>query len=764
VLGHQPAEQVEAVLGGVGGDEEGDRAEALPYAGSPPDSTRSNNGVRTVASGNCGCLGARDGSTTSPSEGAFSRLLHMPAKSSVEGCWTVRAFVASVIAVTVVGGPGLVEQRLGIPEPVLGDIVVVVGESQRRAEVLRYWRALELLAPQNVERVNERKGIHAARAGRPLPWQDERPTRRRSPRDDLVSRYTVFGGVFCVDRIHATLERVFGASGEDFDERTPRSDSALFSITVTEDGRPLLDSLVLSTAGWAVGRAVDPGPADPGWLDGFAGVANRHAAAVREFVAAAEDDAVATALRKQGVQVGRPIGYDDLVRLVELTAGLLGVKDLLSPDEIRIFVTRVRRRRANDDQSDFLNSFHIDDLQRVGDAVAGGDCGAALATFLTPDAHLDVAARRDVRQPEHAGLVQAGVAPGRVPAGRWPAKAEHPLALSQQLAVNEVLDRLGSGAGIFAVNGPPGTGKTTMLRDLIAALVVARARALATLRRPVDAFSGTKHTWKTDKATRTVVALRPELTGFEIVVASANNGAIENVTKEIPQAAAIDASWAGEASYFADHATRVLGQPAWGLIAGALGNKGNRDAFVSRLWWGDPADLTAADQPTPGFREHLSAVQATGAPDWSTTVAAFRAALRDEERLRAARAAVQTALDQHPGLRAACTAAEQATTDARRHHDRAASAAHAATHAARRAREAAEAARGRRVEHLQFKPGFLEILLTLGRAIRRWHAEDAPLAAAVADADRHATATATAEHATNAARDTHRQLSAAQIH
>ena len=117
------------------------------------------------------------------------------------------------------------------------------------------------------------------------------------------------------------------------------------------------------------------------------------------------------------------------------------------------------------------------------------------------------------------------------------------MALGQQLAVNEAIAMPRAGGNLFAVNGPPGTGKTTMLRDLIAGFVTERAERLAALTDPADAFLDDPDRWETTPYRRVIHRLRPELTGFELVLASSNNGAVENVTLEIPSSEAVDGHW-----------------------------------------------------------------------------------------------------------------------------------------------------------------------------------------------------------------------------
>ena len=99
--------------------------------------------------------------------------------------------------------------------------------------------------------------------------------------------------------------------------------------------------------------------------------------------------------------------------------------------------------------------------------------------------------------------------------------------------MNEIIARLLDEPGLLAVNGPPGTGKTTLLRDLVAAIVVTRAERIARVAKPGRGLQP----GRAGAAARggAVTPLNPALAGLEIVVASANNGAVENVTAADPR-------------------------------------------------------------------------------------------------------------------------------------------------------------------------------------------------------------------------------------
>lgn len=240
--------------------------------------------------------------------------------------------------------------------------------------------------------------------------------------------------------------------------------------------------------------------------------------------------------------------------------------------------------------------------------VASQVAKAALVAYLSLH---DGTKRVDLSVDISSGTQCGSLALGRYPSGCRPTPGDLGLVHSQQLAVNAIRDGLERGAGLLSVNGPPGMGKTTLLRDIVAAVVTNRADALARLATSSDAFLVKRTVVDADK-NREYWPLHPDLLGHEIVVASSNNGAIENVTLELPQIDKVDPSWLDEYDLYANIASEVSGQPAWGLISAALGSKGRRSVYVDAFWSGVSRRKAAFDAGAGAAKQRQQAAGAEG--------------------------------------------------------------------------------------------------------------------------------------------------------
>lgn len=250
-----------------------------------------------------------------------------------------------------------------------------------------------------------------------------------------------------------------------------------------------------------------------------------------------------------------------------------------------------------------------------------------LLAYLGPPTH---ASERQDWLEDGARFSQA-FAPDRIPAGCWP--ADYPLFAAQLAAVGEVTASLEQG-GLSAINGPPGSGKTTLLKDIMAHVVIERAKKLASVTNPMDWLQ------KYPDGGQSCCLLKPELVAKSlIVVASSNNNAVENISKELPRRSKIERKKAksdtpGEGNLFnylkpiGDAWKEYFGgQEIWGPFAMALGNSKNRKKALKMLANGKPKKGNSLKQINEDSSQWCP-------PDWNAAREDFLKTLGRVETLR----------------------------------------------------------------------------------------------------------------------------------
>ena len=124
--------------------------------------------------------------------------------------------------------------------------------------------------------------------------------------------------------------------------------------------------------------------------------------------------------------------------------------------------------------------------------------------------------------------------PSQYPSGRFPGETKFALSFMQQAVVNLSLGF--DERKIRSVNGPPGTGKTTLLKDIFAELIVRQAVGIVDMKE--RCIAGTEETVYFNSAS--IGELPDVISENGIVVASSNNGAVQNIVNELPLISKID--------------------------------------------------------------------------------------------------------------------------------------------------------------------------------------------------------------------------------
>ncbi len=464
--------------------------------------------------------------------------------------------------------------------------------SSHIANTLKYWRAIETFNMPDLPAVSRHpdKKWTPLQPGSGLPWEQGEFDYAQS---DKRWRHTLYFCPLPKETVIQQLERLVSSVSKDY--REPLSGNTfLAAIVVDQQGKAIERSY--ARASFPYGMKILKKKGKPDELNdllkkAYTDYSQRFGTAEKQPVqeSAPIESGEPEEPRQPEVQASPRLTWAQLQKelddLHELASRLLPI------DTSIICISEEAHEKAAFDPP-FMNSFYLNDLNGLINDPK--NYGRPLEQYISAKVYLND--RVNLLTPES---LFASINPKFHPPGRWPSPPEHGLYSAQLAALNLSLSNLQQQPGLWGINGPPGTGKTTLLREIIADAIIRRAKRLA-VSNPEKLFEAKR---KEIAQYCEYFTYNEKVTGNDgILVASNNNGAVENLSRELPALKSIDSKTFAEANYFADTAWNLLQEgPCWAMISAVLGNAANRNQFNNRFWFdrdkGFKAALNAGNTP-----------------------------------------------------------------------------------------------------------------------------------------------------------------------
>ena len=225
------------------------------------------------------------------------------------------------------------------------------------------------------------------------------------------------------------------------------------------------------------------------------------------------------------------------------------ILNILQTNKIDINNCRMKPLKNLETDATNLHSFFINDLQKaksvqsknLNDYLTGNNSNRKDLDSRSTSPKFNRRIFVDILQPKN------------YPLSRFPSNIQFAPSFMQQVAINLSIGY--DSNNMRSVNGPPGTGKTTLLKDIFSELLLKQSYEIIQLKNKKIVGNYETVYWDNGSCKASIGVLPSQIAENGIIVASSNNGAVKNIVDELPLISEIDESLVEdlkEIDYFKD--------------------------------------------------------------------------------------------------------------------------------------------------------------------------------------------------------------------